>query len=129
MNNELRINEALLIAGNAFQPFQCVAWAAQDGYGELSLSVIDRTFGRVLGRTRLASQNYRNPQSLAKALQQSRQDLAEQGYHLEPMEHAGLTEPSAGHKKGDLWVAFFIGEHLSSRRFPCCCGRSRRAHP
>ncbi len=84
MNNELRINEALLIAGNAFQPFQCVAWAAQDGYGELSLSVIDRTFGRVLGRTRLASQNYRNPQSLAKALQQSRQDLAEQGYHLEP---------------------------------------------
>ncbi|MDD5445504.1 MAG: hypothetical protein PHH99_18960, partial [Pseudomonas fluorescens] len=41
MNAPLRINEALLIADRAFQPFQCVAW--HDGNGALSLSVIDRT--------------------------------------------------------------------------------------
>jgi hypothetical protein len=43
MTAPLRINEALLIANHAFKPFQCVAWAPQDGNGELSLTVIDRT--------------------------------------------------------------------------------------
>ena len=47
MNAPLRFNEALLIAGHAFEPFQCVAWAAQDGHGEVSLTVIDRTNTRI----------------------------------------------------------------------------------
>ena len=45
MNAPLRINEALLIADRAFQPFQCVAW--HDGNGALSLSVIDRKNTRI----------------------------------------------------------------------------------
>jgi hypothetical protein len=47
MSTPLRINEALLIAGHAFEPFQCVAWAPQDGNGELSLTVIDRANTRI----------------------------------------------------------------------------------
>ena len=44
MTAPLRINEALLIADRAFKPFQCVAWAQQDGNGEkLCITVIDRT--------------------------------------------------------------------------------------
>src|SRR3546814_20103486 len=43
MNAPLRINEALVIADRAVRPVQCVAWAPQDGNGELSLTVIDRT--------------------------------------------------------------------------------------
>ena len=38
MNAPLRFNEALLIANHAFKPFQCVAWAPQDGNGELNLA-------------------------------------------------------------------------------------------
>ena len=40
MNTPLRFNEALLIADRAFRPFQCVAWAPQDGTGVVSISVI-----------------------------------------------------------------------------------------
>ena len=46
MNTPLRFNEALLIADRAFRPFQCVAWAPQDGTGVVSISVIDRTSTR-----------------------------------------------------------------------------------
>lgn len=47
MNAPLRVNEALLIADHAFEPFQCVAWDAPNGTGELSLAVIDRTSTRI----------------------------------------------------------------------------------
>lgn len=83
MNTLLRVNEALLIAGRAFQPFQCVAWTQQDGSGELSLTVIDRTNTRV-GQARLASSTYRDPAQLADVLTQSREQLSRQGYDLEP---------------------------------------------
>jgi hypothetical protein len=83
MNTLLRVNEALLIAGRAFQPFQCVAWTQQDGSGELSLTVIDRTNTRV-GQTRLSSSTYRDPAQLADVLTQSREQLSRQGYDLEP---------------------------------------------
>ncbi|MGL4319142.1 MAG: hypothetical protein ACRCTL_21310 [Pseudomonas sp.] len=83
MNTMLRVNEALLIAGRAFQPFQCVAWSPQDGTGELTLAVIDRTNQR-LGQTRLDSQTYRDPVQLADVLTQSREQLSRQGYTLEP---------------------------------------------
>lgn len=83
MNTMLRVNEALLIAGRAFQPFQCVAWSPQDGTGELTLAVIDRTNQR-LGQTRLDSQTYRDPVQLADILTQSREQLSRQGYTLEP---------------------------------------------
>lgn len=83
MNTLLRVNEALIIAGRAFQPFQCVAWSQQDGSGELNLTVIDRTNTRV-GQTRIASSTYRDPAQLASALQQSREQLSQQGYNLEP---------------------------------------------
>lgn len=83
MNTLLRVNEALLIAGRAFQPFQCVAWTQQDGSGELSLTVIDRTNTRV-GQARLTSSTYRDPAQLADVLTQSREQLSRQGYDLEP---------------------------------------------
>ena len=48
MSTTLRINEALIIANRAFAPYQCVAWAPQEGNGELNLSVIDRHSTRLL---------------------------------------------------------------------------------
>ncbi|BBP82339.1 hypothetical protein thsps21_18450 [Pseudomonas sp. No.21] len=84
MNATLRVNEALIIAGRAFQPFQCVAWAPQDGNGELSLSVIDRTSTRLLGRSKIASSTYCDPQQLASILKQSREELSRKGYSLDP---------------------------------------------
>lgn len=84
MNAPLRFNDALLIADRAFQPFQCVAWAPQDGTGNLSLSVIDRTSTRLLGRTQLSSSIYSDPAQLASVLQQSREQLSQQGFALEP---------------------------------------------
>lgn len=83
MNTALRINEALLIAGRAFQPFQCVAWLPQDGAGELNLTVIDRTSNRV-GQARIASQAYLDSAQLADVLTRSREQLSLQGYSLEP---------------------------------------------
>lgn len=83
MNAPLRVNEALLIADRAFQPFQCVAWTPQDGSGTLSLSVIDRTSTRLLGRTQLSCSTYSDPAQLADLLQQSREQLSQQGFALE----------------------------------------------
>lgn len=88
MNTPLRVNEALLIAHRAFQPFQCVAWAPQDGTGELNFSVIDRTNTRLLGRTQLASSLYTDPTQLERLLKQSREELNQQGYDLEPWQMA-----------------------------------------
>ena len=84
MNAPLRFNEALLIADRAFQPFQCVAWAPQDGTGNLSLSVIDRTSTRLIGRTQLSSNIYSDPAQFADVLKQSREQLSLQGFTLEP---------------------------------------------
>lgn len=84
MNTPLRFNEALLIADRAFQPFQCVAWAPQDGTGLVSISVIDRTNTRLLGRTQLSSDTYSDPQQLAEVLNRSREELRSQGFNLTP---------------------------------------------
>lgn len=84
MNAPLRVNEALIIAGRAFQPYQCVAWAPQDGSGELSISVIDRTSTRLLGRSNLTTSTYTDPAQLASVLKQSREELSRQGYRLDP---------------------------------------------
>jgi hypothetical protein len=84
MSNNLRFNDALLIADRAFRPFQCVAWAPQPGSGELSISVIDRSSTRLLGRTKLSASTYSDADQLASVLQQSRAALSEQGYALEP---------------------------------------------
>lgn len=83
MNAPLRFNDALLIAGHAFEPFQCVAWAPQDGNGELSLTVIDRTSTRI-GRRQLARSTYSDPKQLASALEQARAEISNEGYRLEP---------------------------------------------
>lgn len=84
MNAPLRFNDALLIAGRAFAPFQCVAWTPQDGTGNLSLTVIDRTGTRPLSRTQLSRHIYSDPQQLAGVLEQSRHALSQQGYDLMP---------------------------------------------
>ena len=84
MNTPLRFNEALIIAGRAFKPFQCVAWSLQDGTGELSISVIDRTSTRLLGRSKIPSSTYSDPEQLADILKQSREELSRKGYNLEP---------------------------------------------
>ena len=84
MSSTLRLNDALLITDRAFRPFQCVAWAPQPGSGELSISVIDRSSTRLLGRTKLSASTYSDAEQLASVLQQSRAALSEQGYALEP---------------------------------------------
>ncbi|AVO55644.1 hypothetical protein DFO61_0346 [Ectopseudomonas oleovorans] len=84
MNTPLRFNEALLIADRAFRPFQCVAWSPQDGTGVISISVIDRTSTRLLGRTQLSSDTYTDPAQLADALTRSREELRSQGFDLAP---------------------------------------------
>ncbi|MFZ3025098.1 hypothetical protein [Pseudomonas sp.] len=84
MSSTLRFNDALLITDRAFRPFQCVAWAPQPGSGELSISVIDRSSTRLLGRTKLSASTYSDAEQLASVLQQSRAALSEQGYALEP---------------------------------------------
>ena len=83
MSSTLRFNDALLITDRAFRPFQCVAWAPQPGSGELSISVIDRSSTRLLGRTKLSASTYSDAEQLASVLQQSRAALSEQGYALE----------------------------------------------
>ncbi|MHC8381524.1 hypothetical protein [Pseudomonas sp. LB3P14] len=83
MNAPLRINEALLIADRAFQPFQCVAWAPQDGNGELSLTVIDRTNTRSIGRKQIPSSAYTDPAQLECVLKQARAELSLEGYKLQ----------------------------------------------
>ncbi|WP_283180433.1 MULTISPECIES: hypothetical protein [unclassified Pseudomonas] len=83
MNAPLRINEALLIADRAFQPFQCVAWAPQDGNGELSLTVIDRTNTRSIGRKQIPSSAYTDPAQLECLLEAARAELREEGYKLQ----------------------------------------------
>ena len=83
MNAPLRVNEALLIAGRALQPFQCVAWAPLDGNGELSLTVIDRTSTRI-GHTQIPCTIYSDPAQLAQLLAQVRGELSEDGYTLLP---------------------------------------------
>jgi hypothetical protein len=82
MTAPLRINEALLIADRAFKPFQCVAWAPQDGNGELSLSVIDRTNNRI-GHAQIPSSAYSDPVQLEHLLEQARKALSEDGYTLQ----------------------------------------------
>ncbi|VVM69655.1 hypothetical protein PS662_01730 [Pseudomonas fluorescens] len=82
MNAPLRINEALLIADRAFQPFQCVAWAPQDGNGELSLTVIDRTNTRI-GRKQIPSSAYTDPAQLEHVLEEARKELSQEGYQLQ----------------------------------------------
>lgn len=83
MNTSLRVNEALLIAGRAFQPFQCVAWQPQDGTGSITLAVIDRTNKR-LNQAKLDQRTYADRAQLANALTQSREQISRQGYALEP---------------------------------------------
>ncbi|WP_085586911.1 MULTISPECIES: hypothetical protein [unclassified Pseudomonas] len=82
MTAPLRINEALLIANRAFEPFQCVAWAPQDGNGELNLTVIDRTNSQI-GRTKIPSSAYSDPAQLEHLLQRARAELSEEGYTLQ----------------------------------------------
>ncbi|CAM2779898.1 MULTISPECIES: hypothetical protein [Pseudomonas] len=82
MNAPLRINEALLIADRAFQPFHCVAWAPQDGTGELSLTVIDRTEKRI-GRKQIPCSTYSDPKQLETLLLQARAELNGEGYQLQ----------------------------------------------
>ncbi|MBD1551717.1 hypothetical protein [Pseudomonas typographi] len=81
MNATLRVNEALLIAGHAFQPFQCVAWAP-DANGELSLAVVDRTSTRI-GQAVIPSSTYTNAEQLAQCLEEVRSELQEEGYSLQ----------------------------------------------
>ncbi|MGZ0784247.1 hypothetical protein DNK59_29190 [Pseudomonas sp. TKO26] len=82
MNAPLRRNEALLIADRAFKPFQCVAWAPQDGNGELSLTVVDRTSTRI-GQTRIPTSAYSDPAQLEDLLKQARAELSQEGYILQ----------------------------------------------
>jgi len=98
MNAPLRFNDALLIAGHAFEPFQCVAWAPQDGSGTVSLTVIDRISTRPLGRTQLSSSIYSDPEQLASMLTKYRSELSQQGYDLMPWNMPVALVSNAGKK-------------------------------
>lgn len=91
MNTTLRMNEALLIADRAFLPFQCIAWTPQDGTGDLSLSVIDRSSSRLLGRIALPGCNQVDAGDLSATLMKSREALINQGYRLEPWQMPAST--------------------------------------
>ncbi|NBA98170.1 hypothetical protein [Pseudomonas sp. R5(2019)] len=80
MNAPLRINEALLIAGHAFEPFQCVAWQAAVG-SELSLRVLDKT-NNPLGSKQISSSTYSDPVQLASLIEEVRAELSGKGYDL-----------------------------------------------
>ncbi|WP_434456272.1 hypothetical protein JQR85_11875 [Stutzerimonas urumqiensis] len=84
MNTQLRFNEALLITDRAFKPFQCVAWTLPEGNGEVSITVVDRTHSRTLGRRRLTKAVYSDPAQLAATLEQAREDLSRDGVHFAP---------------------------------------------
>lgn len=84
MNAPLRINEALLIAGHAFLPFDCIAWAPLEGGSELSLTVVDRTGTRTLGRTQVPISTYSDPARLESLLEETRHQLSKDGYSLQP---------------------------------------------
>src|SRR5450830_1301240 len=92
MNAPLRINEALLIADRAFQPFQCVAW--HDGNGALSLSVIDRTNTRI-GTKQLSSSTYTDSAQLADLLFQARAELDKDGHQCQPCARPKYLEAAA----------------------------------
>ena len=83
MNAPLRFNEALLIAGHAFEPFHCVAWAPQEGHGELSLTVIDRISNRI-GRKQIPRSACADAAQLEDLLTQARNELSNEGYTLQP---------------------------------------------
>ncbi|MBF8778287.1 hypothetical protein [Pseudomonas fulva] len=83
MNAPLRVNEALLIADHAFEPFQCVAWDAPNGTGELSLAVIDRTSTRI-GSKQVSRSAYSDPAQWRQVIEQVRAELREKGYDLHP---------------------------------------------
>ncbi|MBF7731441.1 hypothetical protein [Pseudomonas sp. N040] len=91
MNAMLRMNEALLIADRAFLPFQCIAWTPPDGTGDLSLSVIDRSSSRLLGRIALPGSSRLDARQLSATLQKSRDELIDQGYRLEPWQMPDST--------------------------------------
>ena len=76
MNAPLRVNEALLIADHAFEPFQCVAWDAPNGTGELSLAVIDRTNTRI-GSKQVSSRIYSDPAQWASLIEEVRAELVD----------------------------------------------------
>lgn len=83
MSATLRFNDALLITGSAFQPLQCVAWAAQENHDELNISLLDSD-NTLLGRTRLSSHTYRDPQQLEQEIRKSREELSQRGVLLAP---------------------------------------------
>nr|WP_314483510.1 hypothetical protein [uncultured Pseudomonas sp.] len=83
MNAPLRVNEALLIADHAFEPFHCVAWDAPNGTGDLSLAVIDRTSARI-GSKQVTSQTYSDKAQWLSLIEEVRAELCEKGYHLQP---------------------------------------------
>ncbi|WP_223519693.1 hypothetical protein [Pseudomonas sp. GL-B-19] len=82
MTASLRINEALLIAKRAFKPFKYIAWAQQDGNGELCITVIDRTNTHI-GHAQIPSSAYSDPVQLELLLQQARAELSQEGYKLQ----------------------------------------------
>ncbi|MBA1274148.1 hypothetical protein [Stutzerimonas azotifigens] len=84
MNTPLRFNDALLIADRAFKPFQCVAWTLPEGNGEVSITVIDRTQSRLLGRRKLSSTVYTDPVKLGETLEQTRRELSQEGVSFAP---------------------------------------------
>lgn len=80
----LRFNEALLIAGHAFPAFSVRGLGCtQDGHGELSLTVIDRTSTRI-GRKQIPRSACADAQQLASLLAQAHAELSEESYALQP---------------------------------------------
>lgn len=78
-----RINETILMARQAFHPFQCIAWST-DYSEDLSLTVIDSTTARVLGRSCLSRTHYTDAEQWGQTLANVRQRLEAEGVQLPP---------------------------------------------
>lgn len=134
MNATLRFNEALLITGRAFQPYQCVAWSELGSDGGLSLSVVDRTGTRLLGRARIPSSAYSDPSSLPACCNRHAKNSATTATTCRtgvcPAKAEPLHTTKGAHGRlfsFPLFEAVVLPERHAHRVAPCILGLVERA--
>lgn len=81
MNAPLRFNEALIIAGYAFKPYQFVTCADQHD-GGFTLSIVDDDGIRLHG-VRVPGAVFSDPTQLKDILESARQSLRHSGHELQ----------------------------------------------
>ncbi|MBN0742358.1 hypothetical protein JTL98_35600, partial [Pseudomonas aeruginosa] len=92
-------------------------------------SVVDRTGTRLLGRARIPSSAYSDPEQLAGLLQQAREELSHNGYNLQDwsMPSQGSAAPYDERRPWapfsfPLFEAVVLPERHAHRVAPCILG-------